>query len=228
MGSSHRVWCWFALMGKDVFLPAMALWHYFSKDEDKRARFIFDLIAPFYFLIDRGTQDHYRKMAALFNRQIPLKDKSVLDVGCGTGSWIATLKTFGLKTAAGVDFSAKMLREAEKNHPDIRWVHQRGENLSTFADHSFDVVTATFVLHGMKAPKRAKLLKEMQRVARRFVVIHDFYRGASFAVWLLETLERSDYVRFKKHFKDEMATFFPETEVLVGEKGNALYIGRVS
>lgn len=205
----------------------MALWDYFSKDEDKRARFIFDLIAPAYFLIDRGTQAHYRKMAMLLDEHIPLKGQSVLDVGCGTGSWIGTLKTYGLKTAAGVDFSAKMLREAKKNHPDIQWVQQSGESLSAFADHSFDMVTATFVLHGMKAVKRARLLKEMQRVARRWVVIHDFYKGSSFGVWMLETLERSDYVQFKHHFKEEMATFFPDTEILVGENGNALYIGHL-
>ena len=203
----------------------MGIKHYFSNNETKRALFIFDLIAPFYHLIDKGTRGNYEKMAALLDAHIPLKGMTILDVGCGTGSWIATLNRFDLKRAVGVDFSTKMLAEAKKNHPALEFVHQNGENLSAFADNSFDMVTATFVLHGMQADKRALLLEEMKRVAKKFVVIHDFYKGSSFAVWLLETLERSDYVRFKKHFKEEMESVFPAVDILPGDSGNALYIG---
>lgn len=205
----------------------MGIHHYFSNDEEKRALFIFDLIAPFYHLIDKGTRDNYVKMAELLNAHIPLKGKTILDVGCGTGSWIATLNRYGLEKGVGADFSKKMLAEAGKNYPALEFVHQNGENLSAFADNSFDLVTATFVLHGMKAPKRALLLEEMKRVAKKFVVIHDFYKSSSFAVWLLETLERSDYVRFKNHFKEEMETSFSMVEILEGENGNALYVGKI-
>ncbi len=203
----------------------MGMLHYFSKEEHKRALFIFNLIAPFYHLIDKGTQNHYKAMAALLNDHISLKNKQVLDVGCGTGAWIGVLNAYGLKKAVGVDFSEKMLVQARKNHPDIVFFHQNGEDLSAFADHSFDVVTATFVLHGMKAPSRARLLDEMKRVSRQFVVIHDFYKGNSFAVWLLETLERSDYRQFKKRFAAEMDACFPAVDILEGKNGNALYIG---
>ncbi|HFB62178.1 MAG TPA: class I SAM-dependent methyltransferase [Bacteroidetes bacterium] len=203
----------------------MGIKHYFSSNEAKRALFIFDLIAPFYHLIDKGTHQTYQKMAGQLNTRIPLKGKSILDVGCGTGSWLAALSRFDLKKGVGVDFSKKMLAEAKKNHPALEFIQQNGENLSAFADDSFDVVTATFVLHGMQAGKRALLLEEMKRVAKKFVVIHDFHKGSSFAVWLLETLERSDYVRFKKHFKEEMESVFPAVEILPGDNGNALYIG---
>ncbi len=203
----------------------MGIQHYFSANEDKRALFIFNLIAPFYYLIDKGTRGNYEKMAAMLDAHIPLQGKNVLDVGCGTGSWIAALNKYGLNKAVGADFSVKMLAEAQKNHPELEFVHQNGEALTAFADNSFDMVTATFVLHGMKAPKRALLLEEMKRVSKKFVVIHDFYKGSSFAVWLLETLERSDYVRFKKHFKEEMESIFPAVDILAGDNGNALYIG---
>jgi ubiquinone/menaquinone biosynthesis C-methylase UbiE len=203
----------------------MGLLHYFSKNEDKRALFIFNLIAPVYYLIDRGTKNNYLKMAALLNRHTPLKGKTILDVGCGTGSWIGTLRTFGLEKAVGADFSEKMLIQARKNHPNLEFIHQHGENLSAFADKSFDIVTATFVLHGMKSDKRARLLTEMKRVAKEAVVIHDFYKKSPLVTDLLEWLERSDYIHFKKHFKTEMETFFPNVKILEGEKGNVLYVG---
>ncbi len=205
----------------------MGLWHYFSKNEDKRALFIFNLIAPVYHLIDKGTKNNYIKMAALLNSYISLVGNSILDVGCGTGSWISALGAYKLRKSVGVDFSLKMLRQAEKNHPQTEFIHQHGEHLSAFADNSFNIVTASFVLHGMKSGKRALMLSEMRRVAKKLVVIHDFHGRSPLSVEVLERLERSDYVHFKKHFKDEMEAAFPAVEVLNDENGNALYIGHV-
>jgi len=205
----------------------MGLIQYFSKDEDKRAKFIFNLIAPVYYLIDKGTQDNYREMAALLNKQVPLEGKDILDVGCGTGSWISALANHSPGKAAGSDFSQKMLEQATKKFPDLEYTLQTDESLSIFDDNSFDIVTATFVMHGMKKEKRRAMLDEMKRLSRKYVVIHDFYKGSAFMVSLLELLERSDYINFKKHFKDEMKQAFKETMILEGENGNALYIGKI-
>ncbi len=205
----------------------MGLLQYFSKDEDKRAKFIFNLIAPVYYLIDKGTQDNYREMASLLNKQLPLKGKDILDVGCGTGSWISALAEHSPGTTAGSDFSQNMLKQATKRFPNLKYSLQTDESLSMFDDNSFDIVTATFVMHGMKKEKRGAMLDEMKRVARDFVVIHDFYKGSAFMVSLLEFLERSDYINFKKNFKDEMKQAFKEVIIVEGENGNALYIGKI-
>jgi ubiquinone/menaquinone biosynthesis C-methylase UbiE len=206
----------------------MKFWHYFSKDEDKRALFIFNLIAPFYHWIDGSTATHYQKMASLLTTCISVTNQTVLDVGCGTGAWISALSRHHLKKAVGTDISVNMLAVAKKNYPELTFVQMHGENLSAFPDNAFDIVTAAFVLHGMKSKKRARLLAEMKRVARQYVVIHDFYKGISPSVWLLETLERSDYAYFKKHFHQEMKNTFSETDLCTGPKGNALYIGKVT
>jgi hypothetical protein len=59
------------------------------------------------------------------------------------------------------------------------------------------------------------------------VVIHDFYKKSPLSVALLEWLERSDYIHFKKHFKTEMEASFPFVEIIEGENGNALYLGKM-
>jgi ubiquinone/menaquinone biosynthesis C-methylase UbiE len=104
---------------------------------------------------------------------------------------------------------------------------QHGGNLSHFEDNSFDIVTATFVLHGMKAEKRSKVLQEMKRVARQQVVIHDYYGPTEPVARFLEFLEKSDYKNFKKQFPMEMQAHFTETTLLNGVRGRALYIGTV-
>ncbi|RLD87707.1 MAG: hypothetical protein DRJ09_09730 [Bacteroidetes bacterium] len=205
----------------------MGIANYFSKDEDKRTQFIFNLIAPAYSILDKGTFNDFKIMAELLDDHYSLKGKSVLDVGSGTGSWISALNQHGLSQAVGADFSEKMIRQARQKHPEIEFYHQHGENLSAFDDNSFDVVTATFVLHGMKKEKRARVLNEMKRVARHRVIIHDFYNNRQFIVQLLEFLERSDYVYFQKHFKEEIKSFFTKTEIIKGENGNALYMGYI-
>lgn len=203
----------------------MGMKDYFSKDENKRAHFVFDLIAPVYGIIDRGTHEDFKKMAVLLDRYIPLKGKSVLDVGCGTGAWLATLNAYDLQKAVGADFTEKMLTEARRNHPGLKCLAGDAENLSQFEDQSFDIVTATFVLHGMKAEKRSRVLNEMKRIARQHVVIHDFHGPSELIVRILETLERSDYKYFKKHFETEMQEHFGKSFLVNGVKGRALYIG---
>lgn len=113
----------------------MGFKHYFSSNEDKRALFIFNLIAPLYYLIDGGTHKKYREMAALLNEQFPLKEKDVLDVGCGTGSWIASLANYNLHKAIGSDFSQKMILQATKNNKNLNCILQKDSSLSVFPDN---------------------------------------------------------------------------------------------
>lgn len=198
---------------------------YFSNDENKRAKFIFNLIAPVYWLIDISTKKSYPEIAGLLNKEVSLKGRSALDVGTGTGTWISTLNTLGLSHAQGTDFSENMIIEAQKRHPDINFSYSDAGDLKSFNDNTFDIVTASFVMHGMKKEARLNVLKEMKRVALRYVVIQDFYVRSSPFIRLVEWLERSDYVYFKKHFAKEMKALFSETRILTANNGNGLYIG---
>ncbi len=203
----------------------MGLRHYFSKDEDKRAKFVFNLIAPVYGKIDKAVSEEYRKVSGIINNEIPLKNKSILDVGTGTGSWLAALSLYKPALSYGIDFSKKMLEQGKMNHPQLEFQLIDGENLKDFSDGSFDIVTASYVLHGMKQDKRIQLLKEMKRVSKKHVIIHDFYGKTHFIIKLLEFFERSDYINFKKNFKKELESVFEDTQIIELESGNAIYIG---
>jgi len=203
----------------------MGLRHYFSKDEDKRAKFVFNLIAPVYGKIDKAVSEEYRKVSAIINNEIPLKNKSILDVGTGTGSWLAALSLYKPALSYGIDFSKKMLEQGKMNHPQLEFQLIDGENLKDFSDESFDIVTASYVLHGMKQDKRIQLLKEMKRVSKKHVIIHDFYGKTHFIIKLLEFFERSDYINFKKDFSNELESVFEQIKIIKLESGNAIYIG---
>jgi len=86
---------------------------------------------------------------------------NVLDVGAGTGHFTRWLSTEGMKVV-GLDFSAAMLREAERQHTGP-WVQGNGCELP-FIQGAFDLVVFITTLEFLECPSHA--LKEGLRVSR--------------------------------------------------------------
>lgn len=92
-----------------------------------------------------------------------------LDVGCGTGSWVAMLRASPLPARiVGLDYSPEMCRRAhQKAHgiaaDDLAFVNADSEFLP-FADGSFDLITCTHSFHHY--PRQAAVVRDMYRVLR--------------------------------------------------------------
>jgi ubiquinone/menaquinone biosynthesis C-methylase UbiE len=86
----------------------------------------------------------------------------LLDVGCGTGVVTDAAARRGAY-AVGVDFSAAMLAEARKAHPQLQFDQADAEALP-YADGSFDAVVANFAFHHVANPAGA--IVEARRVLR--------------------------------------------------------------
>ena len=75
--------------------------------------------------------------------------KDVLEIGCGGGQCSVYLAEKGAR-AVGVDLSSKQLeharRFAEERRVDVRFVESNAEDLSMFADESFDLVFSAYAL----------------------------------------------------------------------------------
>ena len=57
----------------------------------------------------------------LINNEISLNE-SVIDLGCGIGSFSKYLKSFGFKNYIGLDFSEKSIIRAKERFPDYRFI----------------------------------------------------------------------------------------------------------
>ncbi len=68
-------------------------------------------------------------------------DKSVLEVGCGTGELIGKIKG---KEKIGIDFSELMIENAKKQFPDVEFYTMEAENLKF--DRKFDVIILSNVI----------------------------------------------------------------------------------
>jgi SAM-dependent methyltransferase len=86
-------------------------------------------------------RDWHEEMIA----QAPHDARRVLDLGCGTGFFLADLET-DHPGSVGIDISRDMLRVSEQYVPGARLVHGDAERLP-FAEHSFDAIFCKGSLH---------------------------------------------------------------------------------
>lgn len=95
------------------------------------------------------------------------KDKTVktlLDVGTGTGSFIAVLKeTLNNTQFTGIDPDKASLEEAEKAHPDVLFMNMTGGQLH-FPDSTFDAASISMAMHHL--PDVQQTFNEMKRVVK--------------------------------------------------------------
>ena len=86
----------------------------FSKNPHKRAKSLFNLIAPVYSMLDAYVKKGFRRAIDNVQKEIDLNGKSVLDIGTGPGAWAALYKEHGASKVHGVDFAQKMIKKASK------------------------------------------------------------------------------------------------------------------
>jgi len=92
----------------------------------------------------------------------PQPGERVLDIAAGTGTSSAALAKSGADVVA-LDFSAGMVEEGRRRHPELQFVQGDAEKLP-FGDDEFDAVTISFGLRNVQQPHVA--LAEMYRVLK--------------------------------------------------------------
>ena len=94
------------------------------------------------------------------SKNIKKEHKKVLDLGCGAGEPFA--KHFLEKgfDVTGVDFSEKMLKQAEKFVPSMKRIHQDMRKVE-FNDNNFDIILAIYSIFHLNNEEQMQLLKRI-------------------------------------------------------------------
>lgn len=112
---------------------------------------------------DRFRPHRYAKCFRYFDG-IPKRAK-ILEVGCGEGTGLLTLRTLGFDQLFGVEVSCERLqRAAAKLGGDVRLELVEPEKRLPFEDDSFDVVISAAVIEHTLDYR--KFIKELARVAK--------------------------------------------------------------
>jgi ubiquinone/menaquinone biosynthesis C-methylase UbiE len=110
----------------------------------------YDRIAPTY---DRRFAANRREATtvALLELIEGAGAERILEVGCGTGHWLAGLDALG-RQVYGLDLSAGMLQQARKRRAQIHLVRGRAEHLP-FPGAAFDLVYCVNAIHHFGRPR---------------------------------------------------------------------------
>ena len=98
----------------------------------------------------------------------PISHKSILDYGCGSGTFCRFLRE-SKADVTGVDISENMILIANKGYPDdIAYHHITSGNLDFLADDSFDFVVLNFILCTISTRHEIlKILNSIYRVLKK-------------------------------------------------------------
>jgi SAM-dependent methyltransferase len=138
------------------------------------------------FTTPRRQRRNLRKWRAIRRALEEAADiRSVLDLPCGTGRFTGELARSGLNVVGG-DISLQMMREAagspQVEHPDIAGYVQADAEELPFRDRSLDcVISIRFMFH-VDPITRRRILREMGRVSKRWLIID--YRHRYSARWV--------------------------------------------
>lgn len=97
----------------------------------------------------------------------PRREETLLDVATGPAVLLAELARTPSppRRACGIDGSPEMLSLAPAL-PESWWLSVADATELPFADESFDVVTASYLLHLLSADDRTRVIEEIGRVLR--------------------------------------------------------------
>lgn len=199
----------------------------------RKSNSLFDLIAPVYSLFFNYQRKRFVETFEEAKAHLDLAQfNTALDVGCGTGALCSVLKDMGMQVT-GIDPAENMLKQAKRRpeNSGVQFLVANALEKLPFQNQSFELVTASYVAHGMPQEDRKKLYSEMSRIASKKVVIYDYNENRSLMTSLVEWLERGDYFHFIRHAEvemkecmNEMVKCFSKVETInVGKRG-ALYI----
>ena len=96
---------------------------------------------PHHQVLDWASAQSQLARFQIFARNVPLQDKSLLDVGCGLGDLLTYLESLGLRVRyTGVDLLEKMVQAASRNHPGHDFIQGDIFQAHPFKPETFDVV----------------------------------------------------------------------------------------
>lgn len=94
------------------------------------------------------TYNDFIEQPALKSALSPLENKTVLDIGCGTGSFGRFCIENGASKVVGVDISKNMIEKAiaENHHEKLEFICMPIEDIE-FQNQKFDIIVSSLAIH---------------------------------------------------------------------------------
>ncbi len=94
-----------------------------------------------------------------------IKNKTILDFGCGNGYLLKKLNIYNPKKVYGIDTSKLMIDKAKDNLKETGFLSVQNIEKTNFKNNSFDLVISRFSLHYLKTFNKAYI--EINRILKK-------------------------------------------------------------
>ena len=131
--------------------------------------FIAKIYDPVLYLVLKPTR------IAVMKLLLKYKEKSILDLCCGTGNQLKLLSRNGFKDLHCLDISNPMLEIARKNDYRIK-IYNEDATKTNFENESFDIVIISFALHEKDRSTQESFIHEAHRLIKKdgFILVVDY------------------------------------------------------
>ncbi len=197
--------------------------------KSQKSNFMFDAISGIYSLFYASQK---KKFGSALKAAEPFFDitkfSNALDVGCGTGALCDMLSRSGIQMT-GIDNSLKMLKIAARKNTgnNTRFLFHDAATPLPFGDGEFDLTIASYVAHGLVPEERIKMLTDMRRVSKHYVILHDYGKKRKLTTDIIESLEGGNYFGFIKNIESQLDSIFIEVKIIPVDKNALWYVCKV-
>ena len=123
-------------------------------------------------LVALAREYYFAKYFAKFiAKNYDIKNKTVCEIGAGSGLTLAYLKKIGASKCAGIDYSKEAIEMAKSSNEECEFICGDAFNLSDIPDKQFDLVYSLGFLEHYKKEDQLKLIFEQKRIAKECVFI---------------------------------------------------------
>jgi len=103
------------------------------------------------------------------------KDKTVLDVGCGTGGFTLEIAK-NCKQVVGIDVSGKQIQQANlrllnSNTNNVEFKHVHASQFPKELNTKIDFAVFTFMLHEISQEERITILNDISKIANSLIIL---------------------------------------------------------
>jgi len=158
---------------------------------------------------DKKKTNPYDYFSQIISKEIKLKKANVLDVGCGYGGLINSLKKYKPQfNFSGIDLSKAMITLAKNYVKEANFYLMPADKMS-FKDNSFDLIICKDTFHHFSNP--LKVINEMLRVLKEGgkIFITDLNRNVSEEVFysVLQQLSKNNLVNATQYYDSVKASY---------------------
>ncbi len=200
-----------------------------TNKKKSKSSFVFDSISGLYSLFYKKQRKKFQSALDTTKAKFDVsKYNTALDIGCGTGALCSVLSSKGIHMT-GVDNSIKMLSIAKKKNSDsnINFLYYDALEKLPFGNDSFDFSIASYVAHGLKPEERKKVFREMKRVSKHYVILHEYNKKRKIVADIIEWLEGGNYFDFIKTIEGELKEIFGNVKIIDVSETGSWYICEV-